>query len=168
MHITMPRPDNSIYLTSDAAKALGVTKATLHQMVRDGRLPKPTVVSKRARWDRLAVDKLVRERNNPCDGRLNTSDAARALGVTRQTLYNMGWTGRMRPPVSVNGRSYWDVTSVRDKDSDDIVHKLVMLINDNPYEALPGLAEKLRGLNQNDRRDVLEHCKTYGVKGLAR
>jgi DNA invertase Pin-like site-specific DNA recombinase len=91
-----PDCDDSVVVTISAAeKLLGVSKATLYRWIKDGFITGEQITPG-APW-RIRIDQALRDRIRPeaPDGWLDLDEAAKALGVARQTVLHKVQRGEL-------------------------------------------------------------------------
>ena len=97
-----PSGDDAVVVTiTEAEKILAVSKATLYRWIRDGFITAEQITPG-APW-RIRIDQALRDRIQPeaPEGWLNLDEAARVLGIARQTVLHKVQRGQLQA-VHVN------------------------------------------------------------------
>ena len=99
--VATARQDGVVVTVAEAERLLGVGKVTIYRWLADGFLTGEQLTPG-APW-RIRIDQTVRDRLTPDvpDGWLRLADAARALGVARQTVLHRVQRGELEA-VHVN------------------------------------------------------------------
>jgi excisionase family DNA binding protein len=99
-----PDPASGIFTIEQAASELGVTETTIYRWLRAGLLPGEQTTP-HAPW-RIRLTDEIRSRFVPelPDGYLPLAEAAKALGVARQTVLHKVQRAELRAVQVTNGR----------------------------------------------------------------
>jgi DNA invertase Pin-like site-specific DNA recombinase len=99
-----PPPDTEAVTVAQAAKALGVSTATVHRWLREGFIT-GAQMTRNAPWQiHITPELRARVRQHAPDGWLPLADAANALGLARQTVLHKVQRGELPAVYAQHGK----------------------------------------------------------------